>query len=272
MITTILFAALSMQTRESVPPADRPAYVAAAISAVAQRDAKALRTNFPSIGIVYDDRSGALDAQTALDILSGCSEEKVTHLVKTTYVIDYTCPQRHAAAKGCDSGDIFVMASKDDATPSFVMAHRRKLTLECPPPAPPAPPPGWKPKGFDDPKTYYWRTKLILDSALAGQDQEVARLGRPTGKIYFTPTVGVYAQPISLNGANLRDLLQGCSRQGKTEVDTSGATMSFRCSNAKLKGMYSVDFDFFGELLNKVMILTPEDRAKLDAAAEKPNG
>jgi len=132
-------------------------------------------------------------------------------------------------------------------------------------------PPSGARKGFADPKTYYWRSKYIVESALAGDDATVARLSLDSAQVYVSTAPGLRPPPVKLNGAQLRELFVGCNRDGTNEVDSSGAMITFVCSNPRLKGPYKVDFEYKGEQLFQIFVMTPGDHAG-QASEEKPNG
>ena len=106
-------------------------------------------------------------------------------------------------------------------------------------------------KGFDDPRDYFRRAKHIVDSAIAGDDREVSSLIWPDSKIKFELDRPSLSRTFDLDAPNIRLLLSGCKRDGQIEVDNTGTTMSFVCSNQQLTGRYRVTFEYYGQ---KVMI------------------
>jgi len=96
-------------------------------------------------------------------------------------------------------------------------------------------------------------------------------------EIKEVPFDGDHSVPISAGDA--LKLLSGCTQSdvgqlhgatyGQVQVDKSGASATYRCSNATLTGLYAVDFDFIGQRLWRVWIQTPESRAKMNSAGSE---
>ena len=105
------------------------------------------------------------------------------------------------------------------------------------------------PPGFSDPREYYQRSKLIVDSALQGDDSVLRESGLTSGQIHVAPSTLDHRPPMALTAQNLRELFTKCTREGQIQVDKSGASTSYRCSNPTLNGLYSVDFDYIGQRL-----------------------
>jgi hypothetical protein len=139
VIVNFLAFVLLVNTDAGNPPAD-PWYVMSAIEAVASKDAKSIRQIFRSVKELNADGESWITAPQALELLSGCTRTGAHHLAHETYTIDYKCPARRKEAKGCDTGDLFVMVTMEEARSDFVVAHRRKFSDACPlyVPAPPS--------------------------------------------------------------------------------------------------------------------------------------
>jgi hypothetical protein len=108
------------------------------VEAIDQKDADRIRREFPMTR--REDDAGSLSylpAQDLLNEVSGCSLGE-RRKFETIYIINYVCPARRRSASGCSTGDIQVVAGDDD--PTVIVTDKRKLIIECAPPAPPAPP------------------------------------------------------------------------------------------------------------------------------------
>lgn len=245
-----------------VPPEQRPVFLTNAIEAVASKNANRITSLFGEIVEVKDDGSRPIAASEALRMLSQCTLKEVRSLHTDVYVVNYDCPSRRLAAKGCDSGDIALIFDQDRR--SFALSNRRKLTLDCPPPAPPAPPRAQVPSNrapFKDPKDHYRVAKQIIDLAMAGDDREVSSLIWPDSKIKFDLDRPSLSKTWNLDASNIRLLLSGCKRDGQIEVDNTGTTMSFVCSNQQLAGRYHVTFEYYGQKVMIAFISKHDDKA-----------
>ena len=138
---SILIAAVAL----AAPPLTAgawPDYVTEAATSIATNDSSRLARAFSVIQEVKasGDRAKPISAASALVLLSACSPDSIK-LFGESYALGYLCLGRRLKAKGCDSGDLQVSVAKVGATKSFVVWHRRRLTLDCPSLASPTPKP-----------------------------------------------------------------------------------------------------------------------------------
>ena len=156
----------------------------------------------------------------------------------------------------------------------FVSAKTREERRSNPP-APPTPrvvaPPPLVPKGFSDPRDYYRVAKYMLEVAEAGNDHAIPELAWSISEIYLASNVPSGPRSLPLIGANLRQFLSGCTREGQIEVDQTGAGMTVACANQTLNGRYDLDFEFRGQKILLVFVSKTENEsatpAKVDGAS-----
>lgn len=135
-----LFAGMALQIAVA-GATGLPPHVSTAVKAVEAGDASAIDQQYSLIKEVGDASSSTVDGHKIVTLLSGCQQGDVRTLRPGTYVVDYRCVARQQVAVGCDSGDMFLILAIDDGSPTLALAHRRRISTDCPVSVPPPPPP-----------------------------------------------------------------------------------------------------------------------------------
>lgn len=218
----MIFTLFAFVAASQLGTADQPDFVKNALAAIDSEQAETIRTNFREIVEVGDEGSSAIPAAQALTLLSGCRRSNVRLLHGDTYTVDYECKAKRALAKGCDSGDLFLIL--DEGRRSLAVAHRRKLTLDCPPPAPPAPPLAAVVKLQGQ------ITSQLLKAGLSGDERVFSQKVRPGAEIFFGEGP---VQRKRLSVGLLKKLIENCHYDGKMEGDGESVTIPMICSGTE---------------------------------------